>query len=281
MKPRALIRMGAGIALCALLTACGADPSSQSQPDDVEPGIGETASDSDTSDETASPTASHSPGRDGAGSALTDDPDNDTYTASARRIGSPAMVVSDSDRVRFGAGVDGVKVWLTALVSDDGYELGDRVNASFNVYNAKGEILSNASESYRFWTGNGVILSVLLKMPEGIAPADADVRIQIERNTDTIPLAHEQAQVEIMSEILVASQDEPTLSFNLQNTSQLTAVKTRLDVICYDEDDRIVGGGQVSPPELRPSQRVAVETPLITTGSPEHCDKFVAVLMSQ
>lgn len=272
MKPRLLTRLSAGIALCALLSACGAVDSSESpSADEPDTGVSETEHAPDSS----SPAPSDNEGE------QSDDPAHNTFTASAERIGHPTMVVSDSDRVRFGAGVDGVKVWLSALVSDDGYELGDLVTASFNVYNADGEVLSSAGESYRFWTGEGVILSVLLKMPEGIAPADADVTIQIQRNTDTIPLAHEQAHVEIMSEILVASKDEPTLSFNLQNTSELTAVKSRLDVICYDKDDRIIGGGQASPPQLRPSQRVAVETPLITTGSPERCEKFLAVLMSQ
>ncbi|MDO5720475.1 MAG: hypothetical protein Q4P05_07030 [Actinomycetaceae bacterium] len=278
MKPRSLIRLSTGIALCALLTACGAVDQQGAESDEISDTGG--SKNGNTSALTSPAPSNDAPGQ-RPPLIESDDPDNNRFTASARHIGLPTMVVTDSQRVQFGAGVDGVQVWLTALVSDDGYELGDLVTASFNVYNADGEVLSSASESYRFWTGNGVILSVLLKMPEGIAPADADVTVQIEPNTDTIPLAHEQARVEILSEILVASKVEPTLSFNLQNTSELTAVKSRLDVICYDDDDRIVGGGQVSPPQIRPSQRVAVETPLITTGSPDRCDKFLAVLMSQ
>lgn len=191
------------------------------------------------------------------------------------------MTIVSSDGLDFGVGVDGVKVWLTAIVADEGHSIGDLVTGHFTVRNEKGEILSSAKKSYRFWTGEGVNMAVLMKIPEDVKPAVAAVEISIEPKSDEIPAPEDQADVEIVSRVLTASERNPTLAFNLHNPSQLTAMKTRLSVVCYDEQDRIIGGGEESPPPIRPSQTLAVQMPLVVSGPPDRCDHYLAVLMSQ
>ena len=41
--------------------------------------------------------------------------------------------------------------------------------------------------------------------------------------------------------------NKPVLAFNVENTSSLVATKARMDVVCYDEADRIIGGGEAVP----------------------------------
>lgn len=263
-----IVRTGIACTLCALLAACsptGSSPSTPSSP----------ASDSTPSN--VSKSATHSPSPSPSPSAT----GQAFLLATAERLGTPAMKVTASDGLEFGVGVDGVKVWLTAIVSDDGYAVGDLITGYFTVRNEAGEILSSAKKSYRFWTGEGVIMSVLMKMPEDIKPAVAAVELSIEPKTDEIPAPEDQAPVEIVSRILSASERNPTMAFNLHNPSDLTAMKSRLSVVCFDEQDRIIGGGEESPPPIHPSQTLAVQMPLVVTGSPARCDHYLAVLMSQ
>lgn len=263
-----IVRIGIAGVLCALLAACS--PTESPTPEASSPTPSDTSA-SVMESTPPSPTPTPSPAPTGQSFLL----------ATAERLGTPAMKVTASDGLEFGVGVDGVKVWLTAIVSDEGHAVGDLVTGHFTVRNEQGEILSNAKKSYRFWTGEGVIMSVLMKMPDDIEPAVAAVELSIEPKTDEIPSPEDQAPIEIVSRILSASKQNPTMAFNLHNPSDLTAMKSRLSVVCFDEQDRIIGGGEDSPPPIRPSQTLAVQMPLVVTGSPARCDHYLAVLMSQ
>lgn len=195
--------------------------------------------------------------------------------------GRDTMAVESDYGLDFGVGVNGVKVWMVAVVNDQGYEIGDLATAHFELRDKEGNTLSSAKESQRFWTGQNLIFPMYMKLPEGIEARSAHVDVVVEKDKPNTPAPDERAKIEVKSKILSTIGDEPVIAFTLKNDSDLTAAKSRVDVICYDERDRIIGGGQAVPPPITSKQSIGLHAELITTGKPESCELFPAVLQSQ
>ena len=178
-------------------------------------------------------------------------------------------------------GIIDPEAYLIAVISDGGYQMGDLVTATFELRDEGDQILSSGHESKRFMTGNDLVFPMRMKLPDGIDAASAHVSIVIEAEDREIPSAGESADLEVGSTVLSTIDNKPVLAFNVENTSSLVATKARMDVVCYDEADRIIGGGEAVPPNLEPHAKLGMHAVLVTTGDPESCEIFPVVLQSQ
>lgn len=202
-------------------------------------------------------------------------------TATATNPGKPNMRVDADYGVEFGVGTIEPEAYLIALISDEGYKIGDLVTATFELRDEDDQILSSGHESKRFLTGNDLVFPMRMKLPEGIEAASAHVSIIIEAENREIPSRDERAEVEVGNTVLSTIDNKPVLAFNVENTSSLIVTKARMDVICYDEGDKIIGGGEAVPPNLEPHSKTGMHAVLVTTGDPDRCEIFPIVLQSQ
>lgn len=248
-----------------LLGACS--PSTQAEPQQTE-----TAATTESTVTSSDPSGSESSVREGVLAHI---------TATATNPGKPDMKVDSDYGLEFGVGIIDPEAYLIAVISDGGYQMGDLVTATFELRDEGDQILSSGHESKRFMTGNDLVFPMRMKLPDGIDAASAHVSIVIEAEDREIPSAGESADLEVGSTVLSTIDNKPVLAFNVENTSSLVATKARMDVVCYDEADRIIGGGEAVPPNLEPHAKLGMHAVLVTTGDPESCEIFPVVLQSQ
>ncbi|MDO5049333.1 MAG: hypothetical protein Q4D87_05560 [Actinomycetaceae bacterium] len=195
--------------------------------------------------------------------------------------GKPSMRAEADYGVDFGVGIIAPEAYLVAVISNEGYETGDLVTAKFELRDSDDEVLSSGRESKRFWSSDDLVFPMRMKLPEDIEAASATVEIIIEADDFDPPAESAQADLEVSSPVLSTISEKPVLAFNVQNTSELAVTKARLDVVCYDEEGQIVGGGEAIPPIISARASLGMHSVLVTSGNPEDCQVFPTVLQSQ
>ncbi|WIK63786.1 hypothetical protein [Gleimia hominis] len=199
-----------------------------------------------------------------------------TLRARAAHVGQADMSVDATPGLQFGAGVNGRSVRLFSVIDEPVFNTGDVMTARFALYDAKGQELSRAVQTQRFWDQATVIMSVLMKLPEDIDASSADVQFTVEPDDKPAP------SMDIAARLDTEDTDEvqTTGRFKVRNAGALDATKTLANVICYNEKNLIVGGDVTHPGVIAAGHSRTVKAELVTTGTPARCEVFPTVFQT-
>jgi hypothetical protein len=193
---------------------------------------------------------------------------------------APAPAVSASAPAELGTlkeagfGQRGEYVWVTAVVHNNSKYVGQTVTVNFNVLDAGGQILKSASQVESFSQPQADhILGTQVDLASGEKAAKVEATLDVEAAgafSDQPFPAMPTLQVSMTKDY-----GSVEASFVLSNPLAQPVKSPRIDVICRDAANKIVGGGSDYPELVPAGGKSKVDARVIVSSSPKTCSVFV------
>lgn len=203
------------------------------------------------------------------GGSSDDDGEGSTSGTTSDGAGPATVELVDS-----GFGQNNVYVQGIAVVtSTDERAVGEFVTVSMNFLDAAGEIIgtSDQVESYA-WPGQELVLPVWFDVSAkpGVEVANVDASVSISdhgmTNDEVEPLA-----AVTSTEIRPGVYGGYTAVFDLQNPTTTDLTSPRVGIVCYDQEDKIIGGKGEFPNLIAAGKSILLESDVTTSGMPARC----------
>ena len=169
-------------------------------------------------------------------------------------------------------------VWVTSLVENKSDHGGQTVTVSFNVKDAKGEIVKTETQIESFtYAGQKLALGTQVDVGQGVKAASVDATLLVEDEgtfeADDSAKALGTAESKIGKDEYGATNAE----FKIMNPTDRALKDLRIGIICKDTSGKINGGSSEFPDLVPPSGQILVSTnSLITSGPTKSCTAYIA-----
>jgi hypothetical protein len=174
-----------------------------------------------------------------------------------------------------GFGQSGEYAWVTSLVENQAEDnVGQFVTVQFNLLDSAGEILASTDQVESFSRADQKLaVGTQVEIPDRgeVAKVEATMEVSDHSDVDTEPFP------EITTgKVKVAKSEYGGTVGRVQvnNPTDKSLKSPRVDLICLDAKDRVIGGGSSYPELIPPSGRVLTEVTLIASGRIERCDAY-------
>jgi hypothetical protein len=172
-----------------------------------------------------------------------------------------------------GFGQRGIYVRAVAIVQNTSDKVGQTVTVQFNVKDAVGEILKSESQVETFSrVGQKMPVGVQVDLPEGKKAAKVEATLLVEDkgtfSSEPFP--------EIMTGPVTLTKspygvNEFDAKVEVLNPKAEPLKSPRVEIVCYDAANKIIGGNFTYPELIPPSGKAVVETSPITADQPASC----------
>jgi hypothetical protein len=190
---------------------------------------------------------------------------------------SPALAPSELGTLKeSGFGQAGPYVWVTSVVHNNSDYVGQTVTVSFNLLDAGGEILATESQVESFdrpkadhIVGIQVDVGEHAKVAKVVATLDVEAAGTFsDKPFPKVPISN--------ARISKDGYGGRKFTFLAANPLKQVIKSPRVQVLCRDTSDAIVGGGNTYPDLLPAGGRIKVEVGVMTAGAPTTCTANVA-----
>lgn len=173
-----------------------------------------------------------------------------------------------------GFGQDGEYVWVTAVVHNNSTYVGQTVTVNFNVLDEQGEILESESQVESFSrpkSDHAIGTQVTLEPGKKAAKVEATLDVEAAGAFSDQPFPEMPTSVVKVAEEYGAQE----ASFELTNPMSEAVKSPRIQLVCTDARDSIVGGGMAFPDLVPAGGKIKVDTNVIVSGKPQECSAYV------
>lgn len=184
--------------------------------------------------------------------------------------GAPSVEIVDS-----GFGQDDYSALAVVKVrSPETTSVGEFVTVSVNFLDDSGAIVGTEEQVETFsWPGQELVLPVTHFSPD-TAIASIDPSASISGYGLATPTERPPLPVLESTRIQPVLPGTATASFEFKNDSPEDLTNLRVAMICYDENQKAIGGGSAYPGLAAAGQTVVIEQKVTVQGTPASCQAF-------
>lgn len=166
-------------------------------------------------------------------------------------------------------------VWVTAVVHNNSAYVGQAVTVSFNVLDAKGNLLKTESQLEAFYRpGADHALGTQVSLDPGQKAAKVEASLNVEDNGT---FSDKPFPVAPVGPVKVGTGElgQAIASFELTNPLTMALKSPRIQVVCTNKSGGIIGGGFSFPSLVPVSGKIKVDADILTSGKPAQCAAYV------
>lgn len=180
--------------------------------------------------------------------------------------------------VKSGFGQDGQFVWVTSLVHNDSEAVGQTVTVHFDLRDAKGKRLKSVDQTGSFTrVGEELAVGTQLSVPLRSEVATVKASLEVENKGAAPATPFPELPVSGMK-VVKTDYGSWTMRFKVANPTTRPVQSPKINVICYNDRGKIIGGASAYPAVLRPNGKTTAVEPAgaIVSGKPAKCEAYVS-----